>query len=239
MSELAKLQEQIHADLGETDDRWFDPSGYKSVALCVLDSIYSIGVNYSGVATLINNYRDLRSASGKDADRDTAGDLVEAVHAAGGADEFAEKTGYRWRTSTRSGILKAEAARQAAEVLKDAQLESIDSVQAAFSSPESQESSAVKQQWLSIRGQGSGLSWDYFLMLAGVQNVKADRMIVRYVSNALGRKVAAHEASELVKQVAGEMSTQPIRLDHAIWRKESGREIYTDIEDEVEVTAAE
>ena len=91
---------------------------------------------------------------------------------------------------------------------------------------ELQEASPVKSEWLSVRGQRSGLTWNYFLMLARVQGVKADRMVIRYVSRALDRHVKQEEAATLVRGVAERMDVDTIRLDHAIWRKESGREIY-------------
>lgn len=53
-------------------------------------------------------------------------------------------------------------------------------------------------------------------------------MVVRFVTNAVGSQMSIEEATQLVKQVAEEIWSTPIRLDHAIWRKESGRDINTD-----------
>ncbi len=67
-------------------------------------------------------------------------------------------------------------------------------------------------------------------MLCGVPGVKADRMVVRYVSEALGRSVDSRTAALLVGAVADQMSVTRTKLDHAIWRKESGREVHIDDE---------
>lgn len=66
----------------------------------------------------------------------------------------------------------------------------------------------------------------YFLMLCGVPGVKADRMVVANVSKAVDRSVTPAEASALVGALADRLSVGHIKLDHAIWRKESGREVY-------------
>jgi len=55
-------------------------------------------------------------------------------------------------------------------------------------------------------------------MLLGVPGVKPDRMIKRFVGDALGRaNVPAEECSVLLHQVANNMGVDATRLDHAIW----------------------
>ncbi|MGC0365904.1 hypothetical protein ABH922_003888 [Rhodococcus sp. 27YEA15] len=78
------------------------------------------------------------------------------------------------------------------------------------------------------RGQRSEITWDYFLKLAGIPGVKADRMDVRYVATAFGvapETVGAVDAAGLVKAVAENCGHNLIHLDHAIWRFESGRPV--------------
>lgn len=99
-------------------------------------------------------------------------------------------------------------------------------VRAALSVPKRLESSPVKVMWLNLPGKRSGLTWTYFLMLCSVPGVKADRMVVRYVSRAVGEAVDAVEARQLVSAVARELRLSEVRFDHTIWRKESGREIH-------------
>ena len=48
----------------------------------------------------------------------------------------------------------------------------------------------------------AGITWNYALMLARIPGVKADRMVIRYVADAIGKKQdppAPKEASVLVK----------------------------------------
>jgi hypothetical protein len=58
-------------------------------------------------------------------------------------------------------------------------------------------------------------------MLAGVPGVKPDRMIIRFVANALGlppRRIKPQFALEAVKAAATQMGMSPTDLDHGIWQ---------------------
>jgi hypothetical protein len=79
--------------------------------------------------------------------------------------------------------------------------------------------------WKAIRGQGSGITWTYCQMLAGIKGVKPDRMIRRFVAMALRiRSVDADYAGQLVTRAAlklaekhGAEAVTLGRLDYAIW----------------------
>jgi hypothetical protein len=79
-----------------------------------------------------------------------------------------------------------------------------------------------------VKGQRSGISWHYLRILAGVQDVKADRMICAFEEQVLGRAVGPAEARELViaahEHLRGEHAQVDLRtLDHAIWTRQRAR----------------
>jgi hypothetical protein len=227
--DLSILRAVVDADLGADDQRWFAPDGYAGVALCILDSIYSTGNRYSSVVRMIANYRKARQEQGGDPESDGPGDLLAAADRWRGTDGFITKTGYKWRVSTKpSAPFKAAAALGAARILDRAGLAAVADVRDALTDPLKQEESAAMNGWLGLPGQRSGLTWTYFLMLAGVPGVKAGRMVVRYVSRALGHEVGAVEAATLVSTLADSQRLSRTKLDHAIWRKESGRDVFID-----------
>lgn len=175
---------------------------------------------------LVNRYRGLRADEGADPEADTATDLVDAFHRWGGVDEFVLKTNNRWRTSSQlHAPYKAYAALEAAKVLARHSIETVSDVAGRLDSRESRERSDIARQWLAITGQSSALTWSYFLMLVEIPGVKADRMIVRFVTQVLGRprEVSRKEASRLIEEVADIMGVNYIYLDHTIWRYQSGR----------------
>ena len=164
-------------------ETWPAPDGYPGLALCVLDAVWSIGVRYEGVVNVVGRYRALAAGQGRDADQDGPAELLASAAAIGGPEALAEALGNRQRTSTRSGILKAEAVLLTARVLADAEVQSTAAL--LVLSPKALE--GLRADFVAVRGQGSGLSFDYLLMLAGRPGVKSDRMIRRFVARATGR----------------------------------------------------
>jgi DNA-binding transcriptional regulator YdaS (Cro superfamily) len=75
-----------------------------------------------------------------------------------------------------------------------------------------------------VPGQGSGVSWHAFAMLVGLDDVKPDRMVRRFVAGALGRAtVSAEDARALVIETAIGFGVSPRALDYAIWSHVSHR----------------
>ena len=55
--EVDALVSYCRSNLGEKD-LWITPEGYpNSLALCIIDSIYSTGSHYTSVVNVINRYR--------------------------------------------------------------------------------------------------------------------------------------------------------------------------------------
>ena len=130
-----RLFAAVEADLGLDASRWFTPDGYDSVALAVLDSIYSTGNHYTSVVNALNSYRTARRDDGAAPEQDTAADLVAATDRGGGIDGLVERTNRNrcWARST--APFKAEAAYQAAKLLAEHGLNTRADVQAALTDP--------------------------------------------------------------------------------------------------------
>ncbi|MGY4653768.1 heme peroxidase [Mycobacterium sp. URHB0021] len=228
--QLEALRIACNRDLGDPD-LWFEPDGYRgSLALCVIDSIYSTGAHYSSAVNVVRRYRDYRAKQGGDANADGTSELLTTIDELGGADYWASRIGNRRPTSTAKGApLKAEAILQVAEALSNLSIHSADELRAAAANVNSLRS--AKRAWTATPGQRSGLTWEYALMLAGVPGVKADRMVTRYVARALDREVdevSRADAADMVRRLAQVNGWDVIRTDHAIWRFESGRPVNID-----------
>lgn len=169
--DFAKLKVACKRDLGDPD-LWFAPDGYpNSLALCVIDSIYSTGAHYSSVINVVRRYRDDREKHGGDANTDGATDLIGSFELHGGPDAWASAIGNRRPTSTASGApLKADAIHEIASSLAATDIETTDALRSAAAGGGLDE---LKSLWRSAPGQRSGITWEYALMLAGVPGVKA------------------------------------------------------------------
>lgn len=218
------LVERIAQDIGEDRSIWRVPRGYPGVACSVLDAIYSTGNHYSGVERLVSRYAALQGANSPRQLLDGPGELIAAIEGAGGAEGFAELTNNRWRAwARRTAPRKSHVALEAARLLEDSGLTSREAVRRTFRDRPMRQSSEVSSAWKRLPGQRSGLTWHYFLMLNGLPGVKADRMIRRYVTRALGlpRTISATDASLLVEAAGDEIGVRYSTLDHAIWRFEA------------------
>ena len=84
----------------------------------------------------------------------------------------------------------------------------------------------ARDAWCGIPGQGSGISWRYLRMLAGLPDVKPDRMVIRFLASALavdGASIDADRAVRLVQAAAEHFGVDQRALDHEIWEYQSGK----------------
>jgi len=131
------------------------------------------------------------------------------------------------RTSSKNGILKAEAVHSFANALLAAGINQPSDLRNHTKLAEAEK--LVKR----IPGQGPGTTFTYFLMLAGEDDfVKSDTHIRRFVSDALSidwrNLVSADRAANLVTETARRFAVSfpgltPAKLDHAIWAYQKSR----------------
>jgi hypothetical protein len=218
---LVAMLAAVETLLGSPDG-WGTPDGYDSIGLAIIDSVWSIGVRYQGGRNVIARYRAARLADGHDAEADRPEDVRRLIEACGGPEAFADSIGNRQRTSSRNGILKAEAVLHEARILEREGV----AVPADLTGAGAQRLDHLRGRWSSVTGQRSGVSWRAFCMLVGLADVKPDRMVRRFVAAALGRSgesaAGAEEARDLVMATATRLGVSPRDLDHAIWAYQSG-----------------
>ncbi|MGM9474728.1 hypothetical protein ACS5PJ_22385 [Pseudarthrobacter sp. YS3] len=229
-AEAQRLTEVCRSIFGD-ESRWRTADGYpESLALSIIDSIYSTGSKYRAVVNVVNAYRAYRKTQGGDADRDGTSELIQTFKEAGGSAGWAELVNNRKPAHTKkSAPLKAAVIRMAAERLEgeDLQITTQDELRAAYANKESRKN--LKDAWLGLPSQRSGVTYNYLLILAGFQSIKPDRMVIRFVAKHTGldtKKLTPMETVELITQVAELYPTRPRRLDHVIWRHVSGREVF-------------
>jgi len=219
----------LSLDEAKLSDEYF----YQNLSLCVIDSIYSIGVRYAGVQAVVDRYcrkfelkkvRDDRTNFPVSNEQESISEFCKRIEMC--PNELALTLFQnRQRTSAKSGILKAEAVQQFARILHSYEIENFQDV-AQISSKASFEKSIQN-----IRGQRSGISLKYFWMLAGAENfIKPDRMVIRFVETALNRSIPPTaknivEVERLLREVCEHIKTEtkysnltPRLLDHEVWK---------------------
>ena len=194
---------------------------YTSLALCAIDSVYSIGARYESTERTVSNFCKWRNWDEKQllTKREYAiVDFLQDLQPYENQwDRLAEEVFQnRQRTSPRSGILKAEAVYRFATALAKSEIDII--ADAMDVKRMCHLENAIK----TIPGQRSGISYKYFCMLAGNDNfVKPDRMVMRFVAEALGvplDSVKSELAETLIIEAAQALKLTARRLDYEIWQ---------------------
>lgn len=158
------------------------------LSLCVLDAVYSVSARYAGVARVCRAYaeharldpvtvahRDIAMVLGTAAEQPLEA-FVADVHAVG-VDRFAgEVVRHRGRTSTRGGILKADAALRYAHTLLEHDVHRVGDLHRLFD--DADRFDAVQARLLQVPGNGAfDVRLGYLWMLTGQDDlVKPDRM---------------------------------------------------------------
>lgn len=216
---IAALQRDIDLPSLKLPDEYF----YASLPLCIIDAVFSIGVRYEGTRATVGRWcafagwPRLRAEAGPE---HSVSDFLSLLQARPVEELAAEAFGNRQRTSSRSGILKAQAVGLFSATLQAHGIERLGQTDDPISM------AAVGDEVRMIPGQGSGVSFEYFLMLAGSDEfVKADRMVCRYVGHAVGeqRPVTPHTARVMLAGAAKRLGVAPRALDYAVWSAERER----------------
>lgn len=231
MTDLDKLVAHIRTKLTDLNAAPTDAAyEYASVPLCVIDAVFSIGVRYESTERTVTEFCERYHWQ-----RDGRGGVKE--HTVSEFLRLLEPYENRWegmadhmfrnrqRTSTRSGILKAEATFKFAKALQQFGIEMFaDVLQSGLKNE-------LRQAIKTIPGQSSGLSYAYFLILTGNQDgVKPDRMVTRFVADALGvRSISTELAEELVRSASRTLQIEfprlvPSSLDNKIWKYQRAKE---------------
>ena len=154
---------------------------YQSLPFCVIDAVFSIGVRYESVINVVHHvaqelektrFRELGSTYPPQTEQWSISELLELYTTHSSQWMAAAVYNNRCLTSSRSGILKAEAVKRFCEVLAAHEIETFQDMDRLLQAPEAIQK--LKAQIQRIPGQKSGISFQYFLMLAGSDFVKPD-----------------------------------------------------------------
>lgn len=209
-------------DLRPRTQRW------RSLTSCVLDAVWSIGITYdTKVVPYVRNVFSLMDGGDPLTDQtDDPGPDPTPLTAFrtqfATSDDLMIATS-RHLTSTTSGIRKAEAAIQYADILLDHEVDTLADAQACLRNPARVDE--VTKELKQV--PGDGVRTGYFWMLVGSHDLtKPDRHILEWF-RANGHPTDIDGARRLLDELATALTRElereitPSQLDHAIWRDQA------------------
>lgn len=226
-TEAKKIVEHAQRVLSLSDTKLGSEYFYQSISLCIIDAVYSIGVQYNQVQRVVDRYCTYFNLQKSREDEDSlppqnaqesASDLWKKIHHMGIETFTSEIFCNRQRTSTNNGILKAEAIYRFAAVLRKYGIDYLQDV------PTVVQNADLENDIKHIPGQKSGISLRYFFMLSGSENfIKPDRMIQRFLEGVLQKQVELRESQHLLSRAVEELRFEypnltPRLLDNLIWQ---------------------
>ena len=184
-----------------------------SLALCALNSTFSLRNKSPAVRAVLARYRTLRPT----ADTDSGPDLLRVMDEAGGPEDFAvnvlgsEKCLPGTRRLCTVGIYEGLENLGAIGVTSAADLREVAGAR------------ETKRAWMRVKGIGT-MGWSYLIMNAGVSSeTKPDVRVESFVSRAVGSeaRVGPARTSQAVREAAAVLGVEVRALDRAIWLHES------------------
>lgn len=221
--EIVTFAEYCKNKLNFSEENLGDEYYYQSLPFCIIDAIFSIGVRYSSTQNTISrfcNYFGLDEISKEIlpiSDQLSVSEFVD-IHQKFSFEEMANIIYQnRQRTSTRNGILKAEAVFLFAKILQKFDVNYFHDVHKILGK------SIFELEVSKIPGQSSGISTRYFYMLAGSDDyIKPDRMVTRFIKPSIKRNLSLEEIHDLIigahKILVKDFPhLTPKSVDHQIW----------------------
>jgi hypothetical protein len=227
VEEIDRVVEHVRTTIGTTSER--HPGGWPEQSeLALIDAVFSARAVYgvaakdgrsaTGVHRVLGHWRSLRAESHFD---DLAA-LVRHMDEAG-LESLAEVNRQLVPGPDPERPSKWAAVRSVASDLVEAGYGSSREIVEAARDDRAKD---LKSTFTQTKGVGS-VTFDYFLVLLGVPGVKADTMIRAFVDEALHddvplgggdeTRVAAHQASQLLRRAAEHLGMNESDLDHAVW----------------------
>jgi hypothetical protein len=198
--DVDQLLAHIRATITEMHDV---PDGWPgNVELALIDTVLSIRARYgvsadTGVRGAIKRYK---AESGR-----TSWDDLEALANA----DVGWLEGVLANRQKTGGVLKAQAIVSAADRLARVGVINSEDVD--------RNSAQQREAYCGTRGLGP-VTWQYFLILVGHDDVKPDTLVTRFVEQAIGRRPDAQTVTRLITNAAQQLGIPAAALDHSIWR---------------------
>lgn len=189
-----------------------------SLALCILDSVYSTGSHPNAVDNVVDRYI---ARHGRE---DGAKSLRYSIAAAGGAEVWAEQVVCNLKpASTHPGaVLKAEVVDQATRLMAEYGIDTVtDLLETLVDEPSpGRSTTGLARRWRDLPSQRSGISWKNLLMLAGSPHFEIDYRVTNCIAEVAGFGIDVTDdyVLVLIEEVADVLGAEEREVRRIVWQ---------------------
>jgi hypothetical protein len=200
---------------------------YRSLPLCIIDAIFSLGVRYGQVEKVVCHvhkatkwpvFRPHGTPFPTEGEQVKVAELLQAIETHTQQTLFQNRGYANPAKAPDKRISKSDLVRRFAEVLIE---NNVETFQTLISHEQPAE---LDKSLCDLPSLSSGVAVRYFRMLAGDElQVKPDRMIQRFIEAGINRKLSVDDSAKLVQETSKVLnekypSLTPRLLDHEIWK---------------------
>jgi hypothetical protein len=215
------VAERITADVAVTPESFVIPPGYAHLSHALIDAVYSIRSRYTAVQRVVAGYA---AATGTECQP-----LAERSHPGfreHGLDRLLEHAGTLTGEALADALFAGSRSRTAGRLKADVCIDAARRLQAAGITCipdliEHSDDPSARHAWTGVHGL-AWITWQYLCSLAGIDHLKPDVMLTRFVSETLGRHASPAETDALLACALNALlhdhpGLTKRALDHTIW----------------------
>lgn len=231
---IDRLENLIHEAGGPAS--LITPRGWPHLGLVIVDATFSLRSNYDTVVQpLLKRYcaavglawENAGNSSATEHDATALVDALESWSRNRQHQILNKQIGPGTANRGRPGVRKVDIAIQVARTLQTHRADTVARFAAA-----AQTNPDIKNDIMGVAGVSTAF-WKYLLNLSGVEAVKPDTMVLRWLHQVVGEPVNAAHGASLIEDATRHLQVRwphlTIRqVDHLVWRKASGRSL-TDV----------
>ena len=247
--DLQRVTDQLRTLIEATGDNLVVPDGYRSTALALIDAVFSTRAHYGSVEKVIAQVT--QSTGRGDEESFTIAELLDLLEQSAqwreqGPDVDRSLTAFFGNKGVAPGGVWTKARlvvelglrlvgfgdRYPAYGIQLNSKAGFAAIAALAADDRLAVLDAIEHDLSELSGVGTATT-RYLLLLMGVEVVKPDRMLIRWVQGALGGEDAPpspRRTADLLERAIGQLQDEGCELsvreiDHLIWRVQSGRQV--------------
>lgn len=221
MTDAEKIKNHYQTHFGVDKPHLGDEFFYRHLPLCVIDTVFGLGTQYTAVQAIIQRYcdhtgitptRDKRTVTPLESEQQSVQDFIDLLTDKG-TDFYAQQVFKNKRPAfPGSSKLRSETSLEFASILLSYGVNHWQDAHKVINN------AAFENVIMTIDGIGPAGVRNFAMLAGDKDTVKPDVWILRFLNMVLGRTISMSEAYVPMRAAATELGITARELDHEVWK---------------------